>query len=171
MEIDEFGAEEDINKLSLRAKKKLAENKRYFRRLKSKKAKEVNFTVAEIHEEVFANTDCLKCGNCCKTTSPLFTQKDITRISKYLKLRPADFCEKYLRLDEDDDYVLQQVPCTFLGADNYCSIYDVKPKACREYPHTNAANFDKLFNITVNNTAICPAVYNIVEKLKQVVTT
>lgn len=67
----------------------------------------------ELHEDVFAHTDCLTCANCCKTTGPLFTQSDIERISKYLKLKPQQFIETYLRVDEDKDYVLQSVPCTF----------------------------------------------------------
>ena len=35
-------------------------------------------------ENEFKKTDCLDCGNCCKTTSPIFTDKDIERISKYV---------------------------------------------------------------------------------------
>ena len=67
---------------------------------------------------------------------------------------------------EDNDYVLQSVPCTFLGVDNYCSIYEVRPKACREYPHTNRKDFHKISQITMKNIEICPAAFNIVEKLK-----
>ncbi|MFT6686082.1 MAG: Fe-S-cluster containining protein [Bacteroidia bacterium] len=121
-----------------------------------------------MHEEVFACTDCLKCANCCKTTGPLFTQKDIERIAKHLKLKPGQFVEKYLRIDEDKDYVLQQVPCPFLAEDNYCGIYEVRPKACREYPHTDRNKMHQILNLTAKNVEICPAVYEIVERLKQV---
>lgn len=103
---------------------------------------------------------------CCKTTGPLFTQSDIERISKYLKLKPQQFIETYLRVDEDKDYVLQSVPCTFLDADNYCMIYDVRPKACREYPHTDRKKFHQITNLTLKNTAICPAAFNVVEAMK-----
>ena len=72
----------------------------------------------QLHEEVFACTDCLKCANCCSTTGPLFTDKDIGRIAKHLRIKPSEFTEKYLRIDEDKDYVLQQVPCAFLEEDN-----------------------------------------------------
>ena len=121
----------------------------------------------EMHEEEFSRTNCLDCANCCKTTGPLFTNKDIERISKHLKLKPQQFIEQYLRIDEDNDYVLQQVPCTFLAADNYCLIYDVRPKACREFPHTDRKDFHKISNLTIKNTAICPAAYNIVEEMKK----
>ena len=98
--------------------------------------------------------------------NPLFTDKDIIRISKYLGLRPADFTYKYLRIDEDGDYVLQSLPCAFLAQDNYCSIYDVRPKACREFPHTNRIKQYQLLKLTQKNVEVCPGVYDIVEKLK-----
>ena len=120
-----------------------------------------------MHDKVFECTDCLKCANCCTTTGPLFTDKDIIRIAKYLRIKPSEFTEKYLRIDEDRDYVLKSVPCTFLGEDNYCSIYEVRPKACREYPHTDRKKQNQLLNLTEKNIEVCPAVFNIVEKLKK----
>ena len=121
-----------------------------------------------MHEEVFACTDCLECANCCSTTGPLFTDKDIGRIARKLRIKPSEFTEKYLRIDEDKDYVLQQVPCAFLGEDNRCSIYDVRPKACREFPHTDRIKQYQILNLTQKNVAVCPAVYEIVEKLKTI---
>ena len=82
-------------------------------------------------------------------------------------MKPKAFIAQYLRLDEDRDYVLQEVPCAFLGADNYCSIYDVRPKACREYPHTDRKKFHQITDLTLKNLSICPAAYNIVEAMKQ----
>lgn len=81
-------------------------------------------------------------------------------------MKPRQFEDQYLQTDEDGDLVLQQTPCTFLGADNYCSIYEVRPKACREYPHTDRKKIQKISNLTIKNVAICPAAYNIVEKMK-----
>ena len=123
--------------------------------------------MVELHEDEFSRTDCLTCANCCKTTGPLFTQKDIERIAKHFRMKPGEFIDTYLRLDEENDFVLQQVPCPFLGADNYCSIYEKRPKACREYPHTDRKDFHKISNITIRNTAVCPAAYNIVEEMKR----
>lgn len=123
--------------------------------------------MVELHEDEFSRTDCLTCANCCKTTGPLFTQKDIERIAKHFRMKPGEFIDTYLRLDEENDFVLQKVPCPFLGADNYCSIYEKRPKACREYPHTDRKDFHKISNITIRNTAVCPAAYNIVEEMKR----
>jgi len=158
---------EILKQLPQKAKEKLSENKKFFARLKKRPPKDLDYTMQELHTEEFRKTDCLECANCCKTTGPLFTRADIERISKHLRLKPQDFVENYLRIDEDNDHVLKQVPCTFLGADNYCSIYEVRPKACREYPHTDRKKFHQLGNLTVKNTTICPAAYNIVEEMKR----
>ena len=121
----------------------------------------------ELHDEEFKRTNCLECANCCKTTGPLFTDKDIERISKHFRLKPQQFIIQYLRVDEDNDNVLQRVPCTFLGQDNHCSIYGVRPKACREFPHTDRKKFQQISSLTLKNVAVCPAAFNIVEKMKQ----
>lgn len=149
------------------AKDKHNENKKFFARLKKKPPKKLDYLMQELHEDEFSRTDCLQCANCCKTTGPLFTNKDITRIAKHFKMKEQTFISLYLRVDEDNDYVLQSVPCHFLGADNYCSIYEVRPKACREFPHTDRKKFQQISNLTLKNVAICPAAYNIVEEMKK----
>lgn len=153
--------------LRQKASGKRKENKRFMRSLALEKPAEIDAMFHQAHEEVFACTDCLKCANCCKTTGPLFTEKDITRIARHLSMRPAKFTTQYLRIDEDGDYVLKQVPCPFLGPDNYCGIYEVRPKACREYPHTDRRNMKEILSLTVRNTPICPAVFEIVEQVKR----
>jgi len=140
--------------------------KTFFSKLKRQKPKDLDDVVHKIHHEVFANTDCLTCANCCKTTSPIFYQKDIERLSKYFKIKPSQFIEKYLHIDEDKDFVLNVAPCPFLDAENYCSVYDYRPTACREYPHTDRKKFHQLLDLTLQNTAVCPAVEEITEKLK-----
>ncbi len=159
--------DEVLNQLPIKAKEKHTENKKFFVKLKKKPPKNLDFVMQELHEDEFQRTDCLTCANCCKTTGPLFTNSDVVRISKHFRMKPQQFIEQYLRIDEDNDYVLEHVPCTFLGADNYCSIYDVRPKACREFPHTDRKKFQQISNLTLKNVAICPAAYNIVEAMKK----
>jgi len=159
--------DEILKQLPNRAKEKHQENRRYFSKLKKKLPKNLDYAMRKLHEAEFKKTDCLKCANCCKTTGPLFTNLDIERIAKHLRVKPRRFIEEYLKIDEDNDYVLQQVPCTFLGADNYCSIYDVRPKACREFPHTDRKKFHQISNLTLKNVAICPAAFNIIEEMKR----
>lgn len=159
--------QQQIKQLPQRAKEKHTQNKKFFTKLKKRPPKNLDTTMQQLHEEQFNKTNCLACANCCKTTGPLFSEADIKRIAKYFKLKPAAFIEKYLRVDEDQDYILQQLPCTFLGADNYCSIYEVRPKACKEFPHTNRKKFHQISNLTLKNVAICPAAFEIVENMKK----
>ena len=81
-------------------------------------------------------------------------------------MKPGDFIEKFLRIDEERDYVLKSSPCPFLGDDNFCSVYDDRPKACREYPHTDRKKMVQITDLTLKNTLVCPAVYEMVERLK-----
>lgn len=159
--------DEILKILPQRAKDKHNENRKFFAKLRKKPPKKLDYLMQELHEAEFKKTDCLKCANCCKTTGPLFTDKDVARIAKHFKMKEQAFISQFLRVDEDNDYVLQSVPCTFLGADNYCSIYEVRPKACREFPHTDRKKFQQISNLTLKNVALCPAAFNIVEEMKK----
>jgi Fe-S-cluster containining protein len=81
-------------------------------------------------------------------------------------MKPGDFIEKYLHIDEDKDYVLKSSPCPFLDRENYCSVYSDRPKACREYPHTNRKKMVQIMDLTYKNTLVCPAVLEMVERFK-----
>lgn len=157
----------DLSEIQKLAKDKHNENKKYFDKLKKKTPKNLDYAMQDFHDSEFKKTNCLNCANCCKTTGPLFTTADIERISKHLRLKPQQFIVQYLRIDEDKDYVLQTVPCPFLDQDNTCFIYEVRPKACREFPHTDRKKFQQITDITLKNISICPAVYNIVEEMKK----
>jgi Fe-S-cluster containining protein len=153
--------------LKSKARDKRKENRKFFDQLKDESPKQVDEAFHEAHEEVFAQTDCLACGNCCKTTSPYFLQEDITRIAKHLKLKPAQFIDQYLCIDEDKDYVFKAHPCPFLLQDNRCAIYEVRPEACRQYPHTDRRKMHQILEVTYRNIEVCPAVFEIVERMKR----
>ncbi len=148
------------------AQRKAGENKKFLQSLKKKDARQVDKEFHQAHEKVFEELDCLACGNCCRTTSPIFYQNDIERVGKALRMKPGDFIDTYLRVDDEDDYVLKSSPCPFLGADNHCSVYQDRPKACREYPHTDRKKMVQIMDLTHKNTLVCPAVFEIVERLK-----
>jgi Fe-S-cluster containining protein len=149
------------------ARRKAEENKKFLLNLRKKDSRKVDKAFHQTHEEVFDEVDCLACANCCKTTSPIFYQNDIERVAKSLRMKPGEFVEKYLRTDEDQDYVLKTSPCPFLSADNLCRVYEDRPKACREYPHTHRKKMVQILDLTQKNTLVCPAVFEIVERLKK----
>lgn len=156
----------EYNKIIERAKSRKKQIKQLLDQLQKMGVKEVDAYFHEEHEAVFQEVDCIKCANCCKTTGPLFTSKDIERIAQHLRLRPSEFISRYLRVDEDKDYVLKQIPCIFLDEQNYCSIYTIKPKACGDYPHTNRKNIKEISNLTFQNAMMCPAVAKILDNIE-----
>lgn len=155
----------NVEELAEKAEKKEPEFKAVFKKINKKSARRTDTIVHAIHDEVFEKTNCLECGNCCKTIGPRITEADIKRMAKSMRIKAADFIEQYLRVDEDDDFVFKTMPCPFLAEDNYCLIYDNRPKACREYPHTDRKNFFQLKNLTLVNSKSCPAVFEILTEL------
>ena len=122
-------------------------------------------SLGSLHKEAFTKVDCLDCAACCKNYSPRFNTTDIKRISKYLKVKEGVFVDTYLKLDTDNDYVVQKSPCPFLGTDNYCSIYEVRPKDCERFPYTDEDVFVKKKNLTMKNATFCPAAFYVLERL------
>lgn len=157
---------EEIDKLKKKAKSEQKENKKLFAKLKKSKGSKLDEQFHELHEKVFASIDCLECANCCKTTSPIFTNKDVDRIAKHLQMKSSEFEHKYLIRDDEYDLVLTESPCIFLASDNKCTIYDVRPRACAEYPHTDRKKMHQILPLTLKNTEVCPAVSRIVDRMK-----
>ena len=150
-------------------KKTAARQKDYKRFLQKADAKGTRNKVLDLlpqfHEEAFEKVDCLSCANCCKNYSPRFKTPDIKRIAKHLRLKESDFIDTYLRLDEDGDYVAKTTPCPFLGADNYCSIYEVRPSDCERFPYTDEDVMIRRPAIIQKNSTFCPITYYVLEKL------
>lgn len=128
---------------------------------------DLDLVMEKLHYETFERINCLDCANCCKTISPFLIDRDIQRIAKFLKIKPSEFVSRYLKEDEEGDFVFNNSPCPFLMDDNYCSIYEVRPRACREYPHTDRKRFVQILDLTLKNTSVCPAVFEMVEELHE----
>lgn len=146
--------------------KRSKEQQKVYKRLLEKGDKNKMLkALPDLHEEAFSKIDCLQCANCCKNYSPRFKNPDIKRIAKVLRIKEGDLVDKYLRLDEEGDYVTKHPPCPFLSADNACSIYEDRPGDCRRYPYTDEDVLLKRHTLTLKNSSICPAVFTILEKL------
>lgn len=130
-----------------------------------KKLEGMDVQVHDLHDKISAKTDCLKCANCCRSLGPRITDKDIERMAKALRMKPANIITNYLKTDEDGDMVFQSMPCPFLASDNYCSIYESRPKACKDYPHTDRKRFFQIYNLSIKNAYTCPIVYEVLREL------
>jgi uncharacterized protein len=149
------------------ANDRMAENQAFFKRLSRVDKRKLDDIVHFLHDEVFDKIDCLECANCCRTLGPRITNADVSRIAAQLKKKPAQLVTEYLRYDEEGDLVFKVMPCPFICVDNTCQIYADRPRACREYPHTDRRKFFQVLPITLKNSFTCPAVLEIIERLKR----
>jgi Fe-S-cluster containining protein len=78
------------------------------------------------------------------------------------------FIAAYLEIDpEEGDYRTKAAPCPFLGGDDRCNIYEVRPEACRDFPHTDKEGFTRRSHLHAENTLSCPATYHVVRGLRR----
>lgn len=156
----------NLHQYRANVKKNKVAHKKLFNKIRKKRPKNIDREINALDDDFFEKNNCLDCANCCKTTPALILNKDIDRIAKHLNLKAKDFVTQYLKIDDDDDYIYKQTPCVFLNEDNSCQIYEVRPKSCREYPHTDSNKIS--LALMQKNVGICPAVYHITEKLRTI---
>ncbi len=123
-------------------------------------------SLQEIHQEVFDDTDCISCHNCCSSSPPLITTSDIKRLSIHLGISKKVFRQKYILEDFNGELSFNKVPCHFLNPDGACQVYDIRPEACRRFPHTDEADYFKRPKLNAANTQVCPAAYKIYKRLE-----
>ena len=154
------------DELKILTNKTRTETVAFLKKLKKKKPKDLDDFVHGLHIEAFNKFSCLDCANCCKTIGPQLIDKDIDRLAKHFRIKPSEFLEQYVVTDEDGDFVFKDHPCPFLMRDNYCMVYENRPKACREYPHTDRKHFYQILSLSHKNCETCPVVYEIFEEMK-----
>ena len=157
--------EEDYAKLISDRKAIPKETKDVFKNINKINRKKLDDLFHTEHDLAFQKIDCLKCANCCKTTSPIFRESDIKKLSKRFKIKTHEFIAEYLKLDTDEDYVLRTAPCPFLWNDNTCGVYEDRPLACKEYPHTDRKNMYQVLDLAQKNLDVCPAVCKIIDEI------
>ncbi len=156
---------DSVRKLQQKASSRMAERAGLRKKTRKLKDGTLDTLFEDAHRQAESEVNCLDCAQCCKTISPRFENRDIERLASHFKMKPGTFVSNYLKLDDDGDYVLQQSPCPFLMPDNACMVYDHRPKACRQYPHTNHKPIRKVMNLTLKNAEICPIVDKVLDRV------
>jgi len=153
-------------------KKKIRKNRPVFRkflnRLKSNPPRGLDKLAVHTNTQVWQDTDCLSCANCCKTMSPTYNSADISRISKHLGMKEAEFRKKWLVKDKHGDWLNKSLPCQFLDlGTNKCSVYEVRPRDCAGFPHHTKRRMVDYMHVFKQNIDFCPATYKLVEKMME----
>ncbi|MBA4166382.1 MAG: YkgJ family cysteine cluster protein [Chitinophagaceae bacterium] len=162
-----------MEKINLRLfRKKVSANKSAFKRflvrLEKNPPRGLDGMAVAPDLEMWKQTDCLSCANCCKTMSPTYTRKDLVRISAHIGMTVEQFKIKYLKIDKEGDWINKKEPCQFLNLqDNKCSIYEVRPRDCAGFPHHIRRKMIDYMHVFKQNIEYCPATYRVVEMMKE----
>mgnify|MGYP003575452851 CR=1 FL=1 len=157
----------DLGKFKIAAEAHGGELEDFLKKLDETVPRAMSRIVAEEDAKVWEKVDCTTCANCCKTMTPVFTKADVKRAATHLRMSPKAFFDKWLMVEDDSGNTVNVTqPCQFL-VDDKCSIYEVRPRDCAEFPHHNKKPFD-LYNETfIQNVRRCPATFILVENLKE----
>ncbi|MGH2552873.1 MAG: YkgJ family cysteine cluster protein [Chitinophagaceae bacterium] len=157
----------NIRSFRQKARHRKSSMRRFLTKLENKPPRGLDNTIAQLEKEVWKETDCLSCANCCKTMTPTFTSKDIKRISAHLNMTEDAFKHKWLKRERggDRDWLNKTEPCQFLDMKtNMCNIYEVRPLDCAGFPHLSK-KFKDYAHVHKQNVELCPATYKLVEKM------
>ena len=148
------------------AKEKQHENENFSVYVKKFASKEIDSIAFAISEEITAEIDCTKCGNCCKVLEPPVNQEDITFFAKKMNLSEADFEHSFIKetYDKKEKFLCVQ-PCIML-LENKCTIYENRPNPCADYPHLHHGAIKYRMKSILRNYGVCPIVFRTIEKLK-----
>lgn len=122
--------------------------------------------VRDTADDVMEQIDCTVCGHCCRTLQIVVDDFDIGRLARRLNVPPAAVMRRYVKREKDGDLVFNRQPCPFLSG-NLCTVYEDRPQACRDYPFLHEPNFRQRMLMFLDNTLVCPIVFNTCESLKR----
>ena len=161
--------ETDISKIEILSQEQEDANWRFrcFMKGCDLEIEQIDEIVHKLNENVSAQIDCLKCGNCCKVISPILLDSDIERLAIFFSIPDKTFISEYLNeADDEEGYAFNEKPCPFLDSDNSCTVYSSRPENCRSYPHLHKDDFIFRISQAYSNCSVCPIVYNVYEMLK-----
>jgi Fe-S-cluster containining protein len=126
---------------------------------------QLDAVVQETTDAVWSQIDCTRCAQCCRTLQVVVDHQDAARLAKRLNMSASEFKRRYMKFDEHKEGYFAASPCPFLK-ENACSVYEDRPKACRDFPYLHEPKFRTRMITFIENTALCPIVYNTCERLK-----
>lgn len=156
----------DIDRINQISKIKGKDNIRFRSFLKGQDDNTVDKIVHGINKEVVDQIDCTKCGNCCKSLKPSVSEQEISILARIDMVSRKDYVDKHTdKEDINNSIYLKDSPCKYLK-DKKCSIYDSRPNDCKSFPHIDKNCFNSRTLGMIENYAICPIVFNVLERLK-----
>ena len=158
----------DLVQIKVLGEKKRGENERFRKHMKS--FDHSDRILRRIAEGVEEQIDCLACGNCCRVATAKVTERDVERLSKHLRQKPARFLAEFTEESAEEGVILRRdkkTGCVFLSG-NECTVYDARPESCQRFPHVvrgNGSIVSRMWEL-IDRACYCPIVYNSLEAFK-----
>src|ERR1700694_2828952 len=104
----------DLVQIRRLGERKLDENKRLRQHLKRHTF--VERRLKHIAQEIEDQIDCLACANCCRVATTKLIERDVQKLSRFLRIRREQFLRDYTVLSEDEGRILKRTEagCIFL---------------------------------------------------------
>lgn len=87
--------------------------------------------------------ECKQCGACCRPRwagdyqTISFLNEDIEKVRRLIRDRLNDHDADPVLPIKDGSINTSRTACAFLSANNTCTIHEVKPACCRQWPWIN----------------------------------
>src|ERR1017187_1167784 len=105
----------DLVQIRLLGEKKRNENERFRRHMKTHDHSDR--ILRRIAEGIEEQIDCTLCANCCRVATVKVSERDVERLSRYLRIAPAAFLAEYTTESDDEGTILrrtEEAGCVFL---------------------------------------------------------
>ena len=158
----------DLVQIRRLGEKKSGENLKFRSHLKRHNF--VERRLKKIAQEIEEQIDCTQCANCCRVATTKLTERDVEKIAKFLRIKPAQFLRDYTIESEEEGLILKRDDsgCIFLSG-NECTIYESRPHTCEDFPHLVRGSGSLLSRMweMPDRATYCPIVYNSLEAFKE----
>jgi len=159
----------DLVQIGLLGEKKRSENERFRRHLKTHDHSDR--ILRRLAEGIEEQIDCTVCANCCRVATVKVSERDVERLARHLRLKPAEFLAQYAQDSGEEGAILrrsEEAGCVFLDG-TACTVYDYRPDICQRFPHLvrgNGSIASRMWQF-IDRACYCPIVYNALEAFKE----
>jgi Predicted Fe-S-cluster oxidoreductase len=158
----------DLVQIRRIGEQKRDENERFRKHLKRHNFVERKFR--KIAQEIEEEIDCTTCANCCREATVKLAERDVEKLARFLRIKPAQFLRDYAEESEEEGVILKRTGggCIFLDG-NACSVYEGRPHNCENFPHLlrgEGSLVSRMWQFK-DRACYCPIVFNTLEAFKK----